>query len=365
MGISGILTSAYTEPWKSVQDTAQHWKMAFVGSFLFTVSLYIQFIEQEALRDDRIDQGVTPVPSVLAYGLGGLLVGLGTKIGNGCTTGHGICGLGRLSPRSLVATVTFTVCSIVTTILTGPDKSWAPWTAFLRAQDPPRVSQSLGAVVSSLAIGLAALCVTRYAKSRTSDTTTGSDAAVAKAKEHAHKVIGAGFSGVLFAAGLIVSGMVKASKVHDFLDVCQLCQGNVDSFDPTLLTVLGSAIATSVLSYQFVPGYSKTTLFGKRGTPLLASQWSVPSNITIDRQLLLGASLFGVGWGLAQLCPGPALYSAGAGVVHVVLVWFPAFFAGAQLGVRVKSWLASSSSTNTTSSKTRGTTTSSGEKKTN
>jgi uncharacterized membrane protein YedE/YeeE len=90
-------------------------------------------------------------------------------------------------------------------------------------------------------------------------------------------------SGALFGAGLAMSGMTDARRVLGFLDVA-------GDFDPALLFVLGGAVATTALLFRFVL---------RRGSPILASTFHISSFKHVDRPLLGGAALFGIGWGLA------------------------------------------------------------------
>ena len=97
--------------------------------------------------------------------------------------------------------------------------------------------------------------------------------------------------GAVFGAGLVVSDMVNPARVQAFLDV-------TGQWDPTLLFVMGAALIPSALAY----------LVRRRLTrPLLEEHFFVPENAALDRRLLTGAALFGIGWGIAGFCPGPAL----------------------------------------------------------
>jgi uncharacterized membrane protein YedE/YeeE len=100
-------------------------------------------------------------------------------------------------------------------------------------------------------------------------------------------------SGVLFGAGLALSGMLQPRKVIAFLDVA-------GSWDPSLCCVMLGAIAVHSLAY-----WIRRT----RSRPLFAERFVVPAQSEIDLRLLAGATLFGVGWGLGGYCPGPALAS--------------------------------------------------------
>jgi uncharacterized protein len=108
-------------------------------------------------------------------------------------------------------------------------------------------------------------------------------------------------SGLLFAIGLAISGMTNPAKVIAFLDVT----GRRVPWDPSLALVMAGAIASYASAYW----WSKRAL----RKPLLAPRFHEPSKRAIDRRLLLGAALFGVGWGLAGYCPGPAFVSLATG----------------------------------------------------
>ena len=99
--------------------------------------------------------------------------------------------------------------------------------------------------------------------------------------------------GLIFGAGLLISGMVQPIKVLGFLDI-------FGAWDPSLAVVMIAALAVSA------PGFM---LAGRRARPLFAPKSFWPSKTQIDPPLVAGAVLFGIGWGLVGLCPGPALES--------------------------------------------------------
>lgn len=117
--------------------------------------------------------------------------------------------------------------------------------------------------------------------------------------------------GGLFGAGLAISGMMNPAKVIGFLDFA-------DSWDPTLAVVMAAALGTAAIGYRVVLG---------RHRPLLDKDFSIPRHGRVDRPLLFGAVLFGVGWGLAGFCPGPAL-SALSTTRTEVFVFVAAMIAG-------------------------------------
>ena len=111
-------------------------------------------------------------------------------------------------------------------------------------------------------------------------------------------------SGVLFSIGLGISGMTQPQKVIGFLDV-------FGEWDLSLIFVMvGGIISYLILQFAIQRRFP---------TPVLASEFQIPTRKNIDRNLMLGALLFGVGWGLGGYCPGPALTSLGSGSMSAVL----------------------------------------------
>ncbi|MES2237961.1 MAG: YeeE/YedE family protein [Rugosibacter sp.] len=106
-------------------------------------------------------------------------------------------------------------------------------------------------------------------------------------------------AGLVFGLGLIISGMANPAKVHGFLDVA-------GAWDPSLALVMLGGILVASIGFLFARKRSQSWL----GLPL-----QMPIARDIDRRLVLGSLLFGIGWGLAGICPGPALVLVGAGVV--------------------------------------------------
>jgi hypothetical protein len=119
-------------------------------------------------------------------------------------------------------------------------------------------------------------------------------------------------AGALFGLGLAVSQMVNPAKVIGFLDVA-------GKWDPTLLFVMGGALAVTIPAFRWVV---------KRPYPLFAAGFVLPTRKDIEPRLVVGAALFGVGWGLAGLCPGPAV-TALVTFAAPLFVFFAAMLAGA------------------------------------
>ncbi len=117
-------------------------------------------------------------------------------------------------------------------------------------------------------------------------------------------------AGLLFALGLGISGMSDPAKVISFLDV-------TGDWDPSLAFVMGGAIGVHVFAARWA---------ARRDKPLLDSKFHVPPDQDLDAKLLLGAALFGIGWGIAGYCPGPALVAV-AGLDRAPLVFVGAMIA--------------------------------------
>ena len=125
-------------------------------------------------------------------------------------------------------------------------------------------------------------------------------------------------SGLVFGIGLIVAGMANPAKVKGFLDLA----GN---WDPSLALVMGGAIAVGVVAFRVAHNRMET---------MLGVELKLPRNVHIDRRLVLGSVLFGIGWGIGGFCPGPGIVAMGAGEMKAVV-----FVASMVAGMVVFEWL--------------------------
>ena len=117
--------------------------------------------------------------------------------------------------------------------------------------------------------------------------------------------------GLIFGVGLVISGMSNPAKVINFLDV-------TGSFDPSLLFVMGGAVVVVFIGFKVVL---------KRSAPIFGHVFHIPTRSDIDKSLVLGAALFGIGWGLSGFCPGPALTATLLGS-EGILYFLPAMITG-------------------------------------
>jgi len=124
------------------------------------------------------------------------------------------------------------------------------------------------------------------------------------------KITSAFIAGAIFSIGLTISGMTNPENVIGFLDI-------TGQWQPALMLVLIAAIAVTAIGYRLV---------WKRTEPLFEKDFFVPTSRIMDGRLMTGAAIFGIGWGLVGLCPGPALSSVASGEIGVLV------FIGAMLG---------------------------------
>ncbi len=123
--------------------------------------------------------------------------------------------------------------------------------------------------------------------------------------------------GTLFGAGLTYAGMTDPARVLGFLDV-------FGDWDPALALVMAGALLVSLPAFQWARRHPR---------PLLDIQFFLPERFRIDADLVLGAGLFGIGWGIAGLCPGPALAGLASGMPELLL-----FVAAMATGMSLRSW---------------------------
>lgn len=125
------------------------------------------------------------------------------------------------------------------------------------------------------------------------------------------KMIVTYLTGLIFGIGIVISGMANPAKVLNFFDV-------FGTWDPSLGFVMGGALITTAIGYKLV---------FRRPAPVFEPGFIVPTSRVIDRRLVVGSAVFGIGWGIAGFCPGGALPALGTGRPDV-LIFFAALVAG-------------------------------------
>lgn len=110
-------------------------------------------------------------------------------------------------------------------------------------------------------------------------------------------------TGLVFGIGISLSGMMDPAKVLNFFDIA-------GTWDPSLAFVMGGALTVAFFGYRLV---------WRRDTPLLGDRFQIPTSVVIDRNLIGGSALFGIGWAIAGFCPGAAIPALGTGRWEVAL----------------------------------------------
>eukprot|EP01080_Neovahlkampfia_damariscottae_P000378 gene378-6792_t len=212
----------------------------------------------------------------------GILVGFGTQLGSGCTSGHMLCGLARLSQRSFIAVLSFCgTCFFFVKYYSTPQfiaKIYQIKIEKFSISYPSaeRIIYMAGLVVLILAIyGLIIYFQDSFNK--------------VVENEILHIL-----NGFVFGVGLGFSGMTKPQKVLGFFDMGE-------NWDPSLMCIIVFAILPSIWTF------THPEVKHNKRKPLFSSQFSLPTRSDINLPLIIGAILFGTGWGIFGLCPGPAL----------------------------------------------------------
>ncbi|WVQ70845.1 hypothetical protein IAR50_000370 [Cryptococcus sp. DSM 104548] len=218
----------------------------------------------------------------------GMLVGLGSRLGSGCTSGHMLCGVSRLSPRSLVSTAIFFSTAVLVANL-FPSSSVPTLPAYTLSLP----SMATIAVITGSAV--AAKLLYKIIVSWTSSISTETPSALSRFTPYF-------LAGLTFSLGLSISGMTDPVKVARFLRF-----PTPSTFDPSLAMVMLGGVLPNAIHYASITKKAQ----GKPKPTLAWEEWNVPSRRDIDWRLVVGAVVFGAGWGLAGICPGPALVSLG------------------------------------------------------
>jgi len=225
--------------------------------------------------------------SIIGFIVSGFLVGFGARMGNGCTTGHGICGIPRFSKRSVVAIGLFMIFGLIVATFRYYCPFFVPGSFSINAINLFLVNLSV--FLGSIA-GAGYLLFDSY-KTGSPDTVrdTGISFAI----------------GAIFSYGLFESGMLQRHIVLRFLTL-----GFVWNW--RLIFVLGSCIGFNIVTFNYIL---------KSGSkPLLKSKFDLPTNTAVDNKLMVGASIFGIGWGISGVCPGPAILTSFIYFPHSILL---------------------------------------------
>jgi uncharacterized membrane protein YedE/YeeE len=288
-GLSGIVEGLIT-------SSGEGWHYSYVSGLLSS-GLLCHYLFPDLLGKEN-----TNLP-IVAVAIGGFLSGFGTRLSGGCTSGHGLCGLGRFSPRSLSSVVLFMISGMITAHYGRAHFSGNHMTL----RDLP--SQH------TLALFLPAAVVLVLGSLKNSKKTNTVSSSVSM-----HVV--SFLSAFVFGSGLCISGMCTPERIVRFLDFA-----GKEGWDYTLAGVLGAGLAVTSFFFPFMQQRNFSTLVEGKSLGNIIKIGKTPENMVIDWKLVIGSILFGVGWGLTGLCPGPGIVTLSA-CKKAATIYVPSLLAG-------------------------------------
>lgn len=264
---------------------------------MFLSSQLVKFLlPQAALVSNPLGHGW------LTWAISGLLVGLGTSAGCGCTSGHMLSGLSRLRWRSFIATCCFFSSGVVTNWLMGNASVLPSFGLDLNLKSS---NVAIAGGMALLSLIWSYLVLPKIAKS------------VQKKSVVNARFLTATSTGLQFGLGLFVAGMTDAGKVAGFLSFT-----TPDRFDPSLVMIPLVTILPNVFVWQKL---SPPTV----SRPVLESTFDLNWSDLTEPKFILGNLLFGVGWGMCGVCPGPGLLGFFLnGPFSLQGLWLASFLAG-------------------------------------
>ncbi|KAF1999072.1 YeeE/YedE family integral membrane protein-like protein [Amniculicola lignicola CBS 123094] len=255
----------------------------------------------------------TTWPAAIVTAVVGALVGWGTKAGSGCTSGHMLCGLARLSGWSAVAVATFFPVAMITHHLVHPSLRTEVCASDVPCYTPtyPSRATTISLLILAATTALAARIIPRLVANCTKEE--GKQNGESPGRQATEL-----FAGLEFGLGLHISQMASPAKVLAFLSF-----PNMKLWDPSMMLVILFGIVPSLIEIQ-ARGYNKPPRFN--------SKFDLPSQTLkdVDWKFVLGAAVFGVGWGLTGTCPGPAILRAYAQPTWGML-WLGGFWLGGEM----------------------------------
>ncbi|KAH6870341.1 YeeE/YedE family integral membrane protein [Alternaria rosae] len=311
LGLSGYLRRLFSAPTKEL--------------LAFFTGMVASYVPLKALAPQLITEypavQISPQNALVTLAIGAL-IGCGTKMSNGCTSGHMLCGLPRLSGRSAIAVATFFPTAVITHHLANPSLSspMCPGSAPCYTPVYPSTETTASLLVLAVFSIFAARTIPKLVAQVTAAPTT-KDAKHQPADTHsAARLTTQSFSGLLFALGLHISQMAHPGKVAAFFSFPDL-----QHWDPSLALVI---------LFGVLPNLIENQMKGFTSPPSFAHKFSLPTKTLqdVDRRFVVGAAAFGVGWGLTGICPGPAVLRAFFQPVWGAL-WIGGFWLGGKLNI--------------------------------
>ena len=305
--LTGRLLGVSASVKRPAQGEFFSWDFAFLGGLLAAGAFHVA------------TAGPLPAEPMVGVGralLSGALVGAGSAMGNGCTSGHGICGNARFNPRSMAYTGVFMLVGFIaaTAFDTAGALNIAPVSAVAATTIPPLsalqtwlafAAASVGAFVGLGALATSGKNASSSAGAYATDELSGGLVSGVQSelrppwtpsvgpRKKLVNVVADAVVGFVFGTGLIISGMTRPVKVAGFLSALH------PAWDPSLALVMGGALALCAPGFYFVQKYQRA--------PVCSLEFGFTSNSKLDARLMAGGALFGAGWGLGGICPGPSI----------------------------------------------------------
>ena len=293
-GISGIVEGMIVADLGETKS----WTLSYFAGLLSAGAVLVHVYPQAFGEDHQL---LLLHPT--GYAAAGLLTGFGTRMGSGCTSGHGICGLPRRSVRSLAAVLTF--------MGTGAISSYLFMNTSLKnliIEKSPVILDASEDVIFYItpAVAVAVLGATLsnrnfvlnkmvFGDIKTSSTETDVDSNISASTPLMLHVVSFS-SALLFGLGLGISGMCNTQRVTNFLNF-----SGAAGWDPTLLGVMGGGVLFNLLSFHFMHINNHTIpCEDSRKIGSVIKMDFHPDNLKIDWKLITGSALFGLGWGLGD-----------------------------------------------------------------
>jgi uncharacterized membrane protein YedE/YeeE len=298
-GLSGIVEGM-------VKVDGEAWQYTYVAGLFLSGLIF-----NELLPSSYADSNLTfPV-----LALAGVISGFGTRLAGGCTSGHGLCGLGRFSPRSLTSVLIFMIFGALAASITRSE-SFRPMFTDSNAELPGTFMYFLPSLI------IFVLGVRRVQNLKASHTPSASGKLPVYTPTSPAMHLASFLCSFLFGAGLSVSGMVNSQRVLAFLDF-----NGEEGWDPTLMSVLCAGLVVTSLSFPYLQKHDFKTVVQGHSLKKILKIGKTPENMVIDWKLVVGSILFGIGWGVSGLCPGPGIIAFGA-YKRAASIYFPCLLVG-------------------------------------
>ena len=292
-GISGIVEKVII----SDGNDDSSWTISYVAGLL-TSGVILSAVYPTAFGAPSQMLILSPV----GYAAAGLLTGFGSRMGSGCTSGHGICGLPRRSLRSLSAVLTFMGTGALSSyLITNPSLkqllaseqiSNTGSTDDLVAYITPTITCAvIGATLYHRGFILHKLVCGQHDEG--SNLKVKTNIVQNPFAQHTVSFLAA----ITFGLGLGLSGMCNTGRVTNFLNFT-----GPDGWDPTLMGVMGGGVLFNLISFHFMNAKNVPIALDKKSTIANVLKFDThPDNMKIDQKLLIGSAIFGLGWGLGNL----------------------------------------------------------------